>query len=260
MEVDIYITEKSGDREIQIPILPEKININNGETTFIAHNIMDRGEVAVPSGTELAAYSWESEFPGELQANRSMQRGTWEDPETYDSTLKDWKANGTKLNLLVIGYPINIDVYLKTYNSTAKGPFGDIYYEIEFIEARDITITTSSSTTETKRSAETSSSYTIKSGDTLWVIAKKFYGDGSKWKTIYDANKDIIENTAKKYGRTSSDNGHWIYPGVKLTIPGTSAGGSTLAGAVAALAGVSATKTGTPAEKAKKVYAYLTQR
>ena len=62
-------------------------------------------------------------------------------------------------------------------------------------------------------------SYTIKSGDTLWGISHKFYGSGSKWKTIYNANKSVIEKTAKKYGKKSSSNGHWIYPGCKLTIP-----------------------------------------
>lgn len=215
MKVDIYIREKSGDREIRIPILPEKIQVNSGDAMLVAYNIMGSGEVAVPSGTELAAYSWESEFPGEQRQNSSMQRGPWSDPKTYDSTLKDWKKNGTKLNLLVTGYPINADVYLKTYNPTSEGPFGDIFYKLEFIEARDITIETST----VERPAATSKTYTIKSGDTLWAIAKKFYGSGASWPTIYNANKDIIESTAKKYGRKSSSGGHWIYPGVTLTIP-----------------------------------------
>lgn len=61
--------------------------------------------------------------------------------------------------------------------------------------------------------------YVVKKGDCLWNIAKKFYGTGSKWKTIYDANKSVIEETAKKYGRKSSSNGHWIYPGTELIIP-----------------------------------------
>lgn len=61
--------------------------------------------------------------------------------------------------------------------------------------------------------------HTVKSGDTLWGISKKYYGTGTKWETIYEANKKIIEKTAKKYGRKSSSNGHWIYPGTELTIP-----------------------------------------
>ena len=67
-----------------------------------------------------------------------------------------------------------------------------------------------------------SEKYVVKKGDCLWKISRKFYGEGTKWKTIYDANKAIIEETAKKYGKKSSSNGHWIYPGTELVIPMTS--------------------------------------
>lgn len=37
-------------------------------------------------------------------------------------------------------------------------------------------------------------SYTVKKGDCLWSIAKTYYGDGSRYMDIYNANKDIISN------------------------------------------------------------------
>lgn len=237
MQLDIYVRETSGNREIRIPILPESIMFKRGETAFLSYDIMDLGEVAAPSGTGLASISWESVFPGELSPEVPMVRGKWNTPESYDKTLAEWQAKGSKLNVLVTGYPtFNKDVYIETYEGQLSGAFGDIVYQLSFIEARDIVINTtkveaSSTATQsssTKRSAATGKSYTIKSGDTLWAIAVKFYGDGTKWKAIYDANKDIIEQTAKKYGRSSSDNGRWIYPGVTLTIPDiSSAKGST---------------------------------
>ena len=64
------------------------------------------------------------------------------------------------------------------------------------------------------------STYTVVRGDSLWNIAKKFYGSGAKYTIIYDANIDVIESTAKAHGKKSSDNGHWIWPGEVLTIPG----------------------------------------
>lgn len=34
--------------------------------------------------------------------------------------------------------------------------------------------------------------YTVQPGDTLTTIARTFYGDGNKWKKIYEQNKEII--------------------------------------------------------------------
>ena len=56
-------------------------------------------------------------------------------------------------------------------------------------------------------------------GDNLWDIAKKQLGDGSRSSEIYNLNKDIIEQTAKKFGRASSSNGWWIYPDTVLQLP-----------------------------------------
>ena len=62
-------------------------------------------------------------------------------------------------------------------------------------------------------------SYTVVGGDTLWGISKQKYGNGSSYPKIYNANNGTIEASAKKHGKSSSDNGHWIYPGDVYTIP-----------------------------------------
>lgn len=64
-------------------------------------------------------------------------------------------------------------------------------------------------------------SHPVASGDTLWDLAERYYGDGNKWRTIYDANRSLIEDTATEHGFASSDDGHWIFPGTPLTIPPT---------------------------------------
>lgn len=53
----------------------------------------------------------------------------------------------------------------------------------------------------------TNISHTVKTGDCLWNLAKKYYGNGSKYTVIYEANKDIIKNP------------NLIYDGQVLTIP-----------------------------------------
>jgi len=39
--------------------------------------------------------------------------------------------------------------------------------------------------------------YTVKKGETLWSISRKFYGTGKKWRSIYEANKNVIANPSK---------------------------------------------------------------
>jgi nucleoid-associated protein YgaU len=82
---------------------------------------------------------------------------------------------------------------------------------------------TSTSTSEESRpkgnNAPSGGTYTVKSGDCLWNIAKDKCGNGAEYTAIYNANKTVIEDAAKKHGKQSSSNGHWIYPGTILTIP-----------------------------------------
>lgn len=59
--------------------------------------------------------------------------------------------------------------------------------------------TKKSSTTKKKVSSSSSSksaqrTYTVKKGDCLWNIAKKFYGNGALYTKIYDANTKKIAN------------------------------------------------------------------
>ncbi len=225
MNVDIYIRERNGKREIRIPWLPEAIEFESGGTVRATYDIMNKGPVEVHTGSGLCRYMWESIFPGKNRTDKAMMRGSWKDPSTYHNILEDWKAKGTPLCLLVIGYPINKDVILDDYNGKATGGFGDWEYDISFLEDRDITI----KSTKVTRPTSTSETYTVRKGDTLWGIAEKFLGSGLKWTTIYNANKEIIESTAKARWKAAginrdSQNGHWIFEGTVLTIPG--AGGS----------------------------------
>lgn len=65
---------------------------------------------------------------------------------------------------------------------------------------------------EAQAHAETDDwTYTVQSGDSLWKISERFYGNGARWKEIYEANKDKIENP------------NLIYPGQTFVIPNVDA-------------------------------------
>ena len=51
---------------------------------------------------------------------------------------------------------------------------------------------TSSEPTESSE-PQTGSTYTVQPGDCLWSISQRFYGTGTRWNVIYEANKSIIQ-------------------------------------------------------------------
>lgn len=59
----------------------------------------------------------------------------------------------------------------------------------------------------TEASAGGERSHTVGRGDTLSLIAKQFYGSAGRWKTIFEANRDQL------------DNPDLIHPGQTLRIP-----------------------------------------
>lgn len=57
--------------------------------------------------------------------------------------------------------------------------------------------------------------YTVKTGDCLWTIARKYYGSGLEYPKIYNANKTMIDNRNRGYNIDK----YTIYTGQKLLIP-----------------------------------------
>lgn len=67
--------------------------------------------------------------------------------------------------------------------------------------------TTSAAASEYTAATTYYDTYTVVKGDCLWSIAKKYYGSGTQYTKIYNANRDIIKNPSL------------IYPGQVLKIP-----------------------------------------
>lgn len=61
--------------------------------------------------------------------------------------------------------------------------------------------------TQVTKKKTTPKYHTVKKGDTLWGIAKKYYGNGASYKKIFEANKGLIKNP------------DLIYPNQKFVIP-----------------------------------------
>ena len=101
------------------------------------------------------------------------------------------------------GFDITVTVSLKQYRH-----YGTKTVKVQPAQtpAEPPTATVEQPQRETSQAPQ-QSTYTVKSGDCLWNIAKKYLGDGSRYNEIYNLNKDKITNP------------NLIYPGQVLTLP-----------------------------------------
>lgn len=101
------------------------------------------------------------------------------------------------------GFDISVTVSLKQYR----------HYGTKTVTIQPATTQTTTPTATVEQpqrettQAPKQSTYTVKSGDCLWNIAKKYLGDGSRYNEIYNLNKDKITNP------------NLIYAGRVLTLP-----------------------------------------
>lgn len=231
---DFYF--KIGSELLTFPITPSELKIKIGSNNKTV-SLVSGGDINILKSPSLIEVEFDARFPmrqypyarkfTKFKKYWSIFKELKEDKESFRFIVTRTTPNGTKTwdtNLLMALE----DIELK--ESTDEGDDVILSFKLkQFKEygVKKVTIKKSKpkTTTKPKRSQSTKKTtkkpqtYTVKKGDCLWNIAKKYYSNGAKWKTIYDANKSVIEKTAKKYGKKSSSNGHWIYPGTKLTIP-----------------------------------------
>ncbi len=225
--MDIYLTDLEVGDTFQFPMLPETISTTMGNQ-FASYSILGIGEIKVPSGVSLDTISWDGIFPGEHRQYQPYIKN-WVNPLEAFKWLENCKAQvgkSKKLRLLVTETALNIDVYLDSVTKTYSQGYGDINYQISLVQAKDLIVTATSSTTATDGTSTTDSSgtrpsppesttYTVVSGDSLWAIAQKLLGNGSRYPEIYEANSSTIDERNSGTGNSK----YTIYAGQIFTIP-----------------------------------------
>lgn len=100
------------------------------------------------------------------------------------------------------GFDTTVSVKLKQYRD-----YGTKTCNITFAGTKP-KASINSSRPSSGNAPSTGGTYTVKKGDCLWKIAAQFYGSGSRWAELYNANRSVI-----------GGNPNLIYPGQVLRIP-----------------------------------------
>ncbi|MFU0784493.1 MAG: LysM domain-containing protein [Thermoanaerobacterium thermosaccharolyticum] len=205
----------------RLPTNPEQIEISSTQA-IEKYEILKLGQIAVPTHMELKEYSFECEFPYN-PLHYVETSGDFKDPDFYIALFEKWREEKEPVRFIAsngIGDDINTLVLIKELSIKEKaGEEGDKYISFKLLEYKEYSkktvvinhaksnTTTTKTVTTTKTNPKVKKTYVVKSGDTLWAIAKKYYGNGAQYLKIFNANKSIIKNP------------NLIYPGQKFTIP-----------------------------------------
>lgn len=232
----MYFNYDNDKKVYVVPVLPEKIKVaSKGKVTSI--DIDSFGEVLHKGRRDAMVISFTSFFPAVYGANYcACLPREFKDPGQWHAWMLDLQEAAKPCHFVLEGSPFAINMYadITSYTGTEEGgDVGTITYTVELKEHRKPTVSTyrkkskgkaAKKTTSGKRISNNSKpkTYTVVSGDCLSVIAKKLknkYGIKTTSAALYKKNKDVIEKAAKKHGKSSSNNGWWIYEGTKLAIP-----------------------------------------
>ena len=216
MAYEVYIDD------MLLPIPPQKIPIKYPGQNETA-TLINGEDINITRPPGLAEISIDVVLP-QMDYPCAMWDGSVEDAEEFISRLQDLKESGDAFEFIVIrdSFDTTMDVTLEDYKVSDDVKEGlDLVVSVTMKEARhygtkimnfiiiEDQATPTAETPEENRPAEQpqAKTYTVKSGDCLWNIAKKQLGDGSRWKEIHNLNLDKISNP------------NLIHPGLVLVMP-----------------------------------------
>ena len=200
-------------RELVLPVTPKGYDIEHGRKAN-SISMQQVGDVNLPGLPVLLDTELECLLPA--QAYPFLQPGAGTNPWVYLEQLEKWSDAGTVLRFVVSGTPVNAAVLLEGVTYREQDGTNDLYADITLRqytrpETPVLPAEPSASGAGTAASRDsatgtaTAKTCTVASGDTLWGICRRYYGDGSLAWRLAAAN--------------GIANANLIRPGQVLTIP-----------------------------------------
>ena len=219
--MEIYLG--TDNDKIRFPVVPPSIGVNRSNN-IDAESVIKLGEVPIFNGTSLKTIEFTSFFPNQ-EYNFCDYTGFMK-PYEFSEKIQKWMYEGKPLRVIVTDSPTNMQCLIQQFDTVEQDGTRDLYFTLNLLEYRPIEVSSlngsntnsnSNNTQNTSRPSETNTNsnnqqktHKVVRGDTLYDIAKKYYGNGNLYPKIKEANKS-------KYPSLSKNN--IIYVGMELIIP-----------------------------------------
>jgi LysM repeat protein len=211
---------------VRYPVTPSKVSIKTGNKNKTI-SLINEGEVNVTKSAGLMDISFDLLLPNSRYPFAVYTDG-YHAAEYYIDLLQDLKEEQKKFQFILSRstpsgnnlHNTNVTVTMEDLTITDDAKEGmDAKASVKLKEWRtygtktvklNTATNTATVTEEREQSADAptgGTTYTVQKGDSLWKIAKQFYGDGSQYTKIYNANTGTLSDPNK------------IYTGQVLTIP-----------------------------------------
>lgn len=202
------------NKRYRLPVNPEEIKETYSQAVD-KYEILKLGQIAVPTHMELREFSFDVELP-QKKYHYIEKKNEFISAYSFLKILNEIRINLHPIRF-IFGPDINKDgkvdaigdsvmVLIEDIDIVEKaGEEGDKYVSFSLLEYREFgkkyavelngtKITNKKSEGKETNNPNSNGYHIVQKGESLWSIAKKYYGNGAKCNILYHANKDKIKN------------------------------------------------------------------
>ena len=185
----VLLWHNNGEERIYFTVNPARLTVTRPNENRVRSLAMG-GTVNIWGGRGLREVKLTTFLPAAASPFYNGQ-----EPESVLAMLKSWQDSGDPVRLIISGSDINDAFLIEDVSETLAEGDRDVgltltLREYKFKSALAALAGGSAASVSKTRTDErvTPKTYTVKKGDTLWDIACRYYGDGTKWGAIAAKN------------------------------------------------------------------------